>query len=172
MNRHAVITMIALVIIAGSLGYTTMGVLALEDVQVRWNQRSSFDFLTMLNGGIMEICNPSFMQLRLDGVAVIVTYQHDEIGRFVSDRHMIGPNEQVEVAGRGETGGVATRILSSYIDAELSGGDLARINDDMIGVKMEMDTTILGVVPVTIEKQYTGQEFQDMMDDRLGTYTC
>lgn len=172
MNRHTIITMMSLAVIVGSLAYSTAGMLAAEDLQIRWNQKSGFDFLTMLNGGIVHMCNPSFMQVGFNGINIIVSHQDEEMGRFIIDGYLIKPNTSTEIAGVGKMDRVAGRIFFGYIDTEISGKDIARFNDENISIRVETETTVLGFIPVMVEKVYPAQEFQDMMNDKSNSYRC
>ena len=173
MDKHFGIIVIASIVIASSLGYTAFNAVTLEKLELKWNDRGSFDYLTMLNGGILEVCNTSFIPLKFDGLSIEVFYREDQVGVFsvpdtsataTTTATIVQPNTTIEVSGKGKMTSLAGQIVSMYLDTEISGRDLARVDSDEMTVITSIDTTLLGVIPYSVTKQYTGQEFFEIMN--------
>lgn len=172
MDRHTGIVIAASVVIASSVAYSAFNVMTLDQIQIRWNDRGSFGFITMLNGGVIEVCNSSFVPLSFHGISIVMLWEGNEIGRFVTNGATVQPNSSVEIDGEGTMTGMAAGILSMYVDTEMSGNDIATINSDSMSVVTLADTAILGIVPFSAQEQYSGPEFFEMMNDRSGDGGC
>lgn len=171
-GRHVLVAVAASAIIAGSAGYAALDTALLEDLQVRWNQRGSFGYMSMLNGGIIEVCNPAFMPLSFHGVSISASYRGQDVGTFVTGGATVPPGSGQELAGRGQAAGAAGRMFSMYVDTEMTGADMARVDAGQIDAVLSVDTAVFGAIPWSITKTYSGQEFFDMMNGGGPDYAC
>ena len=172
MNGNVVIVVIASVIIVASVGYSIFNIVTLDQIQIKWNDRGSFDFMTMLNGGVVEVCNSSSIPLSFNGITIATFWEGEEIGRFATNGATVQPNSSTEINGKGYMTSLAANMFSMYIDAEMTSGDFARIDPSSMTVMASVDTTILGVIPFSVTEEYSGQEFFEIMNDVSGNYDC
>ena len=172
MDRHAGIVAVASVVIAASVGYSAFSVLTLDELQIKWNDRGSFDFMTMLNGGVIEVCSSSSIPLRFSGITIETFYNGEAVGRFVTGGATVQPGSAQELDGRGEMTSMAGSIFSMFVDTEMSGTDIARIDADAMTVRTGIDAVVLGLIPYTVSKEYAGQEFFDAMNGGAEGYGC
>lgn len=163
MDRHAVVVVAASVAIASAAGYSAFGAAALNDLRVSWSGGESFDFITMLNGGVIRICNPSPVPLSFGGLSIVAHYRGGEIGRLVAPGAAVPPGAALEVAGRGEAPSRTESMFSAHIGSGISGTDPPMVDADAMTVSVSADTHILGFIPVTVTSEYPGREFVDMM---------
>lgn len=172
MDKHAGIVIVASIVIIASVGYSAFNVITLDQIQIKWNDRGSFDFMTMLNGGVIQVCNSSFIPLSFNGISIISFWDGEEVGRFVAKGATVQPNSMIEVKGEGDMTSLAAGIFSMYIDTEMSGNDIARIDSNSMVVLTSIDTSILGIIPFSVTSQYSGQEFFEIMNGKSGDYSC
>ena len=170
MDKHAGIVIIASIVIVASLGYSAFNAVTLEKLEFEWNDRGSFDYLTMLNGGVIKVCNTSFVPLKFNGLTITTLYKEDEMGRFTVHGATVQPNSSIELAGEGQTTSLAGQILSMYIDTEVSGTELIRVDSEDMKIITSIDTVLLGVIPYAVTSTYTGEEFFDIMNGQK--YSC
>ncbi len=57
MNKHSIITAIAIVIIIIPFAYSGLSIVGAQQLEYRWDNPGEFTFFTMLNQGEMEFCN-------------------------------------------------------------------------------------------------------------------
>lgn len=172
MNKHTAIIIVASVVIVTTVGYSVFSAMTLDQLQLTWHQSGSFDYLTMLNGGQLKVCNPSFIPLQFHGLTIRTVYDGSEVGRFYTSGAIIEPDSAVKLAGTGESTGLTGQMISMYLDTEISGTDIMRVNSDAMQVVTSIDTALIGVIPYSVSDVYTGKEFFTMMNGYSGNYDC
>ncbi len=172
LDKHSGIVIVAAAVIIASVGYSVFNAMTLDQIQIKWNERGSFNFLTMLNGGVIEVCNSSLIPLSFNGISIVTFWDGEMIGRFATGAATVQPDSVIEITGDGEMTGLAASIFSMYVDAEISGDDFARMDTDAITVMTSMDTMVLGIIPFSITEWYSGQEFFEIMGGMSEDYSC
>ncbi len=172
MDKHLGIVLVASAVIAASIGYSAFNVSTWEQVQIKWNERSSFSFVSFLRGGVIEVCNTSFTPLKFNQLSMVTLYQGEEVARFTTGGATVQPNSMVELAGKTELREGTDRMVSGFIDVGNSGGKMPSLDEGAITVQTSLEANILGVIPITVTSEYTGPEFLDMIEDRSGRYSC
>lgn len=172
-DRHAVVAVTASIVMICSAGYVVAGAVMLDDLQVRWNQRGgSFGYVSMLNGGVVEVCNPGFLPLAFQSLSMSVSYRGQDVGEFVTGAAAVPSGSERELAGDGRVADAAGRMFSMYVDTKMSGTDVARrVDSGQVDVLRSVEAPVLGFIPWSVTKTYSGQEFFDMMDGG-GDYGC
>ena len=172
LNLHVLVVVVASVAIAASVGHSVLNVVALDSVQAKWNDQSNFGFMTMLNGGVIDICNTAPVPASFNGLSVIVYYRGQEAGRFDAGGTTVQPNSATSLTGRGDVTGLAGDIFSAYVDAELTRTSITGTDANDMTAVMIMKTAVIGVIPFDVSKEYGGREFFDMMNDKHDKYSC
>ena len=172
MDKNTKIVIIASIVIVASIGYSVFSAVSLGELEVKWNERGSFDYMTMLNGGVIEVCNPSDIQLGFNSLGIVALYQENEVGRFDTEGAVVQPNSAIEILGKGETTSLAGQIMSMYLDTEISGTEVIRIDSEDMSIVTSIDTVLLGVIPYSVSSTYTGQEFYKIMNGQTEEYSC
>lgn len=172
MDKHAWIVVLASVVIAVSVGYSSFSAVTLDQIQMKWNDRGSFDFVTMLNGGIIEVCNSSFVPLSFNQISIATFLDGEEVGRLTAGGTTVQPGSSAELRGVGEMTGSAAGIFASYIDTEMSGSSIAGIDPSSVAVLTSIDTSVFGMIPFSVTERHSGQEFFEMMNGKSGDYGC
>ncbi len=163
MNKHTVIVLIAIIIIIGTFSYSFVNATTSSELQLRWYQKGSFDYLTMMAGGKVEVCNPTSIPIDFKKIRVEPYYKEQKLGSYEIDGNVLLPRESSEFFGSTDKDN-AGQILLMYLDTELSGNDVARIDSSQMKVLTTVDTTILGFIPYSTTSAYNGVDFSQMMN--------
>lgn len=166
-NRHTIIVIASIIVIAGSLGYSSLNLVSAKDLQFRWHQVGSFDFLSILFGGKLTVCNNSEYPANFQRYSFTMIYDGNDLGTFTTDGGGVAPHTSAMVDGNLKTADKKiTQMFFSFLDTELGGTDVTRVNADKMQITTTLDTTIVGIAPFSITQQYSGQEFLQMMNQK------
>lgn len=164
-NKHTIIVIASIAIIAGTIGYSSLGVLSIDDLQFRWSQQGNFDYSLILFGGKMLICNDSDYQSNIKSYSFKVDYDGGDLGTFVASGASVAPHSAITVSGKFVTGDKrVSESMLSFINTELNGRDVSRIDASKMSVVVTKETAIMGFIPVSVSSKYSGEEFLNMMN--------
>lgn len=165
-NKHTVIVIVSIAIIAGSLGYSSLNVISARSLEFGWPGQS-FDFLAALTGKTINVCNNSDLPATFSQYSFTMIYDGDDLGTYSTGSGGLNPRSDGIVFGKFESkDNRMSTLFFSFLDTEMGGTDVTRINKDKMTVITKIDTTILGVVPFSITAKYSGQEFLDLINKK------
>lgn len=164
MNRHRLVAAAASAVIAGSLAYAAAGAAALEGVQFKWGGSDSFGYVSLVNGGYVDVCNPSPVPVRLDSLGIGVSYRGEDFGSFEARGGIVGPGGEASLYGEGRLRDARVGILATYMDSEAGGADLARFDSGDVSASATASTLVFGVLPYSVTREYSGDELSAVMD--------
>ena len=165
-NKHTIIVIISIAVIAGSLGYSSLNVVSAKNLEFGWPGQS-FDFLAALTGKTINVCNDSDLPATFSQYSFTMFYDEDDLGTYSTGSGGLNPHSDGVIFGKFESkDNRMSTLFFSFLDTEMSGTDVTRINKDKVTVITKLDTTILGVVPFSITEQYSGQEFLDLINKK------
>lgn len=165
-NKHTVIVIVSIAIIAGSLGYSSLNVISAKSLEFGWPGQS-FDFLAALTGKTINVCNNSDLPATFSQYSFTMIYDGDDLGTYSTGSGGLNPRSDGIVFGKFESkDNRMSALFFSFLDTEMGGTDVTRINKDKMAVITKLDTTILGVVPFSITEKYSGQEFLDLINKK------
>lgn len=163
MNRHTVITGIAIAVIAAPFVYSGMNIYAAEQLQYRWNDPEKFSFFAMSNNGDVEFCNTTPMWADVKSFRVDLFYDTNNLGAFSVDSVSVGPSSSAMQYGSFVSEEfVAAQHVFMTLDFEFDGGDI-RLDPTKMYALVTTSTPILGFIPYTASAQYTGFGFDGIM---------
>lgn len=163
MNRHTVITGIAITVIVIPFVYSGLNIYAVEQIQYRWSVTEKFNFFAMSNGGNVEFCNTSPMWAHIKDLQIDLFYDMNNLGTFNVDTINVDPMSSTIQHGRFVSDGfVEAQHLFMTLDYEFDGGDI-RLDPTRMSVLVTMNTPILGLFPYDINSQYAGFDFDGIM---------
>lgn len=171
MNRHALVAAASSAVIAGSVAYALLGAAALDSVQFKWAGESGFGYMSMINGGYVEVCNPSPLPVLLDRLEISAAHQGRDFASFSAEGGVIGPGEAGVLLGEGESLGAGVNVLSMYVDSEAGGADLRGFDSGEAGASSTLSTLVFGAIPHSVTREYSVDEFFGMMEGELD-YGC
>lgn len=166
-NKHTIIVMVSIAVIAGSVGYSSLGAISAKDLQFRWHQIDSFDFIAVLVQGDFAVCNPTSIPANFESYSFSMNYDGNDLGTFVVGGGGVAPNTIGVVHGKLQSDDKRiSEMFFSFLDTEFGGTDVARIDSNKMTVKTTIETKILGVIPYSITHDYSGRVFVDMMNQK------
>lgn len=166
-NKHTIIVIASIIVIMASLGYSSLNLVSAKDLQFRWNKIGAFDFIAILVRGNLVVCNNSDLPSSFQSYSFSITYDGKDLGTFVTEGGMIAPHTTGIISGKLQSDDKKiSETFFSFLDTELGGTDVTRIDATKMAVTSTLDTRIIGIIPHTITHQYSGQEFMDMMNQK------
>ncbi len=163
-NRHTIIVILSIAVIVSSLGYSSLNLVSANSLQFKWAAKS-FDFTSIMFGGNVQACNDSDYPANFAKYTFTIFYDSKQLGQFASSGGTIPPHSKVTIPGKftADDRQVA-QIFFSFLDTEIGGTDVSRVDAGKMQVRTVLDYTIIGIIPLSIAHDYSGQEFLDMMN--------
>jgi hypothetical protein len=164
MNKHTIITAIAIVVIVIPFGYSGLSIVGAQQLEYRWDNPGEFNFFTMLNQGEMGFCNAMPFWISFQKFEIAAFYQSDHLGSFVVEPLTINPFSSVVQEGifSSEEMSEAQHIFMTF-DFMFNGGNI-RLDPNQFIIVIQTDTPILGIIPYSSTTQMSGFEFDKMMN--------
>ena len=164
MNKHTVITIIAIIVIVTPIAYSGLSIIGVQQLEYRWDNPGEFTFFTMLNHGEMEFCNTIPFWISIQKFEIESFYQSDTLGTFTVPSLSINPLSSTVDAGifKSEEMSEAQHIFMTF-DFMFNGGNI-RLDPNQFIIAISVDTPILGLIPYTTTTQISGFEFDKLMN--------
>ncbi len=164
MNKHTIITAIAIVVIVIPFAYSALSIVGSQQLEYRWDNPGEFTFFTMLNQGEMEFCNTMPFWTSFQKFEISTFYQSDHLGSFIVQPLTINPYSSVVQEGifSSEEISESQHIFMTF-DFMFNGGNI-RLDPNQFIIAISTDTPILGIIPYSSTTQISGFEFDKMMN--------
>ncbi|MCV0392648.1 MAG: thr operon leader peptide [Nitrosopumilus sp.] len=164
MNRHTIITSIAIIVIIIVFGHSGFSILGANQLEYRWDNPGDFSFFTMSNHGEMEFCNTIPFWVSFQKFEITTFYDAENIGVFSIDPMTINPLSSVVKKGVFSSSELsATQHIFMTLDFEFDGGDI-RLDPNKLIVVIRTDTPIIGIIPYSTTTQISGFDFDKTMN--------
>jgi len=162
-NKHTVIVIVSIIVIALSIVYSSLNLVSASNLKFKW--ATDFDFLSVLYGKNMSVCNDSDYPASFTKYEFTIFYDSEQIGKFTTSGSVVQPHSEANISGKFTADNrQVSQIFFSFLDTEIRGTDVTRIDANKMKVMTELDYAILGVIPFSIIHEYSGQEFLEMMN--------
>ncbi|TBR09798.1 MAG: hypothetical protein EPO62_04465 [Candidatus Nitrosotenuis sp.] len=163
-NKHAVIVAVSIVVIISSLGYSSLNLVSANSLQFKWATKN-FDFTSIMYGGNVQACNDSDYPANFAKYTFTMFYDSEQLGKFTSSGGALPPHSKGTIPGKftADNRQVA-QIFFSFLDTEIKGTDVTRVDANKMHVSTTLDYAVIGIIPLSIKHEYSGQEFLDMMN--------
>ena len=164
MNKHSIITVIAIVIIIIPIAHSGLSIVGTQQLEYRWDNPGEFTFFTMLNQGEMEFCNTMPFWITFQKFEISTFYQLEHLGSFVVKPSTIDPYSSVVQEGIFTSEGMseAQHIFMTF-DFMFNGGNI-RLDPNQFIITINTDTPILGIIPYSSTTQMSGFDLDKMMN--------
>jgi len=164
MNKHSIITAIAIIVIVTPFAYSGLSIVGVQQLEYRWDNPGEFTFFTMLNQGEMEFCNAIPFWITFQKFEISTFYQSEHLGSFVVQPLTINPYSSVVQEGifSSEEISESQHIFMTF-DFMFNGGNI-RLDPNQFIILITADTPILGIIPYSSTNQMSGFEFDKMMN--------
>ena len=164
MNKHTIITIIAIVIIVIPFIHSGVSIVGVQQLEYRWDFPGEFTFFTMLNHGKMEFCNTIPFWTSLQKFEISTFYQAEHLGSFVVEPLTINPYSSVVQEGFFLTDSMSeTQHVFMTFDFTFDGGNV-RFDPNEFFIVIQADTPILGIIPYSSTTQISGLELDEIMN--------
>ena len=164
MNKHSIITIIAIIIIVIPFAYSGLSIVGVQQLEYRWDNPGEFTFFTMLNQGEMEFCNAIPFWITFQKFEISTFYQSDILGSFVVQPLTINPYSSVVQEGIFSSKEISeSQHIFMTFDFMFNGGNI-RLDPNQFIILITTDTPILGIIPYSSTTQMSGFEFDKMMN--------
>ncbi len=164
MNKHTIITSIAIIVIVIPFAYSASSIIGVQQLEYRWDNPGEFSFFSMLNDGEVEFCNANPFWVGFERFEVSTFYQSELLGSFSVQPITINPYSSVIEEGvfMSEEITEAQHIFMTF-DFEFNGGNI-RLDPNQFIITISADTPILGIIPYSTTTQMSGFEFDKRMN--------
>lgn len=165
MNRHLIISIVAIIAIIIPFAYSAMNIYAAEQVKFRWNQPEKFSYFEMSNNGQVELCNVSPIPVNFKSFQITPYYEGVNRGTFHAENISMDGSQSMIIQGRFLSDSfVESQHLFMQMDFQFDGGDV-RIDPRKMQVQVVIDTPIIGIIPYSTVSQYGGFDFDKLMNE-------
>lgn len=164
MNKHSIITAIAITIIVIPFAYSGLSIVGMQQLDYRWDSPGDFNFFTMSNSGKIEFCNTMPFWISFQSFEVATFYDAKHLGSFVVNPTTINPlssTVQEGIFSSEELAAAQHNFMT--LDFEFDGGDI-RLDPNKFMIVISADMPIIGIIPYTSTNQITGFDFDIMMN--------
>ena len=164
MNKHSIITAIAIIIIIIPFAYSGLSIVGIQQLEYRWDSPGDFNFFTMSNSGNIEFCNTMPFWTSFQSFEVATFYDENHLGSLVVNPTTINPLSSTVQEGIFSSEKITTAQHNFMtLDFEFDGGDI-RLDPNKFMIVIRADTPIIGIIPYTSTNQVAGFDFDKMMN--------
>ncbi|MFB5619784.1 MAG: thr operon leader peptide [Nitrosopumilus sp.] len=164
MNKHSIITIIAIIIIIIPFAHSGMSILGVQQLEYRWDNPGQFSFFAMSNSGEMEFCNTIPFWTSFQKFEVATFYDTKHLGSFVVNPTTVNPLSSTVQAGIFSSEEIAAAQHNFMtLDFEFDGGDI-RLDPNKFMIVIRADMPIIGIIPFSTTTQMTGFDFDKKMN--------
>lgn len=166
-NIHALAVVTAIAVIVATVAYSAAGAYSASNLQFRWNDQGSFDYLSTMFGGRISACNSSDLPANLKSYSFKMTYDGENLGALQTGGANILPHSTSVMSAKFSTEDKRiSEMFFSFLDTEIGGTDVTRIDSRKMSVEETIESSMIGFIPISFSKQYSGEEFSHMMNQK------
>ena len=164
MNKHSIITVIAIIVIIIPFAYSGLNILEAQKLEYRWNNQGEFNFFTISNSGEMEFCNTIPFWANFQKFEIATFYQEKYLGSFVTNPLTINPLSSIVQEGIFTSDSIAEAQRNFMTLDFMFNGGAERMNPDKFIIQTQIDTPIIGIIPFSFTTKILGSDFDKMMN--------
>ncbi len=171
MKKETIVAIASSIAIISAVAYSAINYYAIENLNFRLYGKEKFSFYSISNGKL-EACNTLPVPATLIRYDAEIIYQSNKLATF-STSGIVPPLSSAVLDGKltaSEFVPALTYLL--YLDSELSGLEVARFDAKQLRVVTNMETRFLGVIPISITKEYSAYEFVSLMKQDDNSFGC
>jgi len=173
MNKHTIIVIAASVVIAAAFVFSALNVYAAKQIQFVGNEKQGFSYFNMINSNQLSVCNSLPFYVTFSKINMIMVFDKKEIGNYKVQDVVLSPFTISNIKGNFKSENFdEAQYYAFQFDGEFSKSIHISIDPMKFSIISEIDTPIIGIIPYTVKKQYSGQEFWNMMNEKNGKVSC
>ena len=165
MNKHTIITTIAIIVIAIPVLYGIWSIYAVEQIQFR-SSDEKFRYFDMANNEKIEVCNPNPFFVTFNGLRIDAYYKGDIKGTWQSNSKTLSPqtSEVLEIDYSSKNW-PESQYLFMHMDGQFTGEQIIRIDPREMIIVTTFDTRIIGIIPFPVTITQSGFEYSQIMNE-------
>ena len=165
MNKHTIIVIIASIVIAIPFAHAVWNYASLGNLELRASELGRFSFFEIITGKGIQICNSYLIYDSFDRIDITIFYQDDNEGTYTIPANTLAPSSQTILEGnfRSELFAEAQYTLL-HMDGEFTGTAPKRLDPNQMIVTLNIQTYVLGIIPISIYEQYRAFDFYNLMN--------
>lgn len=172
MNKHSVIVIIALIVISSAFGFSGWNVFAADQLQIQ-GPEGRFSYYEMMSDGKIVICNPLPLSVTVNKFDIKIFFENKDEGTYSIKAETIPPSSSNMLNGTFKSEiFTEAQYLFLHFDSMFSGTSPLRIDPNKFSIVTVSQTPIIGIIPYSVSKQYSGLEFWSMMNGDKGEFNC
>jgi hypothetical protein len=166
MNKYSIITLIAIIAIIIPFAYSILNIYTAGQLQYRWSDYNKFNYFELSNNGDVEFCNTLPYWSRFEKFEINAFYDSENKGTFTIKPLAINPLSHTIQHGIFYSNEFTeAQYLFMQLDFEFNGGPI-RLDPNKMNVIVNIDTPIIGVIPYSTSIQYSGFDFNQIMNGK------
>jgi len=166
MNKYSKISIVAIIAIIIPFAYSAMNIYAAQQLHYKWNEQDKFGFFELSNNGNVQFCNAMPYWMSFKKFEINTFYDLNSIGKFTVQPLTINPSSHAIQKGTFYSEDFTeAQYLFMQLDFEFNGGPI-RLDPNKMQVLVNIDTPIIGIIPYSTSIQYTGFDFNQIMNGK------
>ena len=172
MNKHTLVVIGASIIIISVVGFGVWNFFAADQIQFKVANEDDFRFFGLINQEKISFCNTSPFYTNFNNFQIKMVYEGREIAKLNFPGGGLEPNTEITREGKFTTNAFEeVQYLSMHFDGMFLDTIPVRINPTKMVIDTEFQIQIIGIIPVSVTKQYSAQEFWEIMNAEE-EYSC
>ena len=150
----------------------TMNGNAITNLEFRGHSVDDLDLMNMSMDTKFKVCNPTFFPATFETLKVDVLYKSANFGTIIMEGQTIPSKTPTILDGRiNMNGQPIMQLFVAALNSEFRAGE---INFETKKVKffIELDAPILDIIPFSVLKSYTSDEFIEIFHDNMNEWSC
>ena len=171
-KKETIIAIISIIAIVSTISYSALNLYAVDNLRFSWYTKD-FKLFSMTGDSQLEACNTLYFPATFKKYDIEMTYQSNKLGTYSAVGTTLAPSSSSILNGKFTAGDFGEALVYlMYLDTEMSGTNIARIDARQLQVLTRLDTSFLGVIPFSITKEYSGLDFVKIMNQQDGNFGC
>lgn len=161
-----------IIIISIIAAYESLNIYSVSNLEFRSEGTPHFDTPTLGGDFKLDVCNPTFFPATYNNLGIGIDYKTSNVVTVSIFGGTILPKSASTVDGKIQFN--AASLLGMFLTSlgsALSGGNPS-FDPNQIHVSATLDAPIFGIIPFSIEKEYSINEFKDMFGNQTSHFDC
>lgn len=166
MDKHKIVTVIAIIAIIVPFAYSAMNIYSAEQLKYRWSPPEKFNYFELSNNGSVELCNSSPLPANFKSIQISPYYNGKIQGTLnIENISIEGEHSKIQKGKFVTDQFLETQQLFMEMDYQFDGGEV-KVDPRKMQVVVSINTPIIGVIPYTSIHQFGGLDFDKMMNEK------
>jgi len=172
LNKHTVIVILASIVIVSPFVYSGLNIYGADQLKFE-GVEGKFSYYDMMSGKNIVLCNPLPFYVNFNGINIVPFFEGKNKGTLSILPVSISPSSSTIVNGTFKSDTYEEiQYLFLNFDNIFSGTSPLRIDPEKFSVVTEIQMPIIGVIPYSVTKQYSGMDFWNTMNEKNGNFNC